>query len=69
MQLLQILRLRNGTAEVVSKDGSRAVGFQQGPEEPLQKGDELLVLLGLAHLRMRWQEMKSRGRDKRSEAS
>ena len=50
MQLLQVLRLRDGTTEVVNEDGSRAVSLQQGPKEPLQEGDELLVLLGLAHL-------------------
>lgn len=51
VQLLQILRLGDWTTEVVDEDGGRAVGLQQGPQEPLQEADELLVLLGLAHLR------------------
>ena len=50
MQLLQVFRLGDRTAEVVNEDGGRAVRLQQRPEEPLQEGDELLVLLGLAHL-------------------
>lgn len=50
VQLLQECRLGNGAAEVVNEDGGRAVGLQQRPEEPLQEGDELLVLPGLAHL-------------------
>lgn len=50
MQLLQEFRLGDRTAEVVNEDGGRAVRLQQRPEEPLQEGDELLVLLGLAHL-------------------
>lgn len=50
MQLLQILRLWDRAAEVVNEDGSRAVSLQQRPQEVLQECDELLVLLGLAHL-------------------
>lgn len=50
VQLLQEFRLGNRTTEVVNEDGGRAVGLQQRPEEPLKEGDELLVLLGLAHL-------------------
>lgn len=61
MQLLQELRLGDGTAEVVNEDGGRAVGLQQGPEEPLQEGDELLVLPGLAHLGEREREAQSWG--------
>lgn len=61
MQLLQILGLWNRTTEVVNEDGSRAVGLQQRPKEPLQEGDELLVLLGLAHLGGEGRETQSLG--------
>ena len=61
MQLLQIFRLWNRTTEVVNEDGSRAVGLQQRPKEPLQEGDELLVLLGLAHLGGQGRETQSLG--------
>lgn len=50
VQLLQVLRLRNRVAEAVDEDGGGAVGLQQRAQEPLQEGNELLVLLGLAHL-------------------
>lgn len=51
VQPLQVLRLRDGPAEVVDEHGSGAVGLQQRAQQPLQEGEELLVLLGLAHLR------------------
>lgn len=51
VKLLEVLGLRDRTTEVVDEDGGRAIGLQQGPQEPLQEGDELLVLRGLAHLR------------------
>lgn len=47
---LQVLGLRDGPAEVVDEHGGGAVGLQQRAQQPLQEGDELLVLLGLAHL-------------------
>ena len=65
MQLLQILWLRNRASEVVDEDGGGAVGLQQGPQEPLQEGDELLVLLGLAHLGVRERAMRSPAGEKK----
>ena len=61
MQLLQILWFRNRAGEVVDEDGGGAIGLQQGPQEPLQEGDELLVLLGLAHLGVQERAMLSPG--------
>lgn len=63
MQPLQVLGLGDRTAEVVDEDGGGAVGLQQGPEEPLQEGDELLVLLGLAHLGVRGRGTRSQEGD------
>lgn len=50
VQPVQVLGLRDRAAEGVHEHGHRAVGLQQRAQEPLQEGDELLVLLGLAHL-------------------
>lgn len=66
MQLLQVFRLRNRATEVVNEDSSRAIGLQQRAQEPLQEGDELLVLLGLAHLGEQEREAKSGRRARRN---